>query len=197
MPQFNVEYDPVFVAMTNSIKASIIAARTALPNKMDQLTSHVLTELGLSIKQQSVISYMLNEDVDLDELINYIVTNKTQSNRPKKVLYHISKDKLKVIFQTLIKEKLIKANNTWQIITYWLEKNCEGWTGGKNSQFKRLKDVLEGVAVLPKRAFKTHNPDDLDEVLNNPEGKMGRFHNSAIMRLKQLCEESRNNTKTA
>lgn len=192
MPKFNVEHDLNFDAQTAVIDAVINAMHLACPGKRDQLIGYVFTKLGLSIEQQSVISYMLNGDIEPSEVLSFVRKRKEiQAMTGEKKKLKISNEKLKAIFKTLVKEKLIKAANTWQFITYWLEKNCEGWTGGKMSQSKHLQEVMGEDMTIPSRAFKTHIPDDLKEVMENPNGKKGRFHNAAIMRLKQLCEEVR------
>lgn len=192
MPKFNVEHDLNFDAQTAVIDAVINAMNLACPGKRDQLMGYVFAKLGLSIEQQSVISYMLKGDIDPSEVMSFVRKRKESlAMKGEKKKLCISNDRLKTIFKILVKEKLIKAANTWQFITYWLEKNCEGWTGGKSSQSRHLQEVLGEDMTLPTRAFKTHSPKDLKEVMENPNGKMGRFHSAAIMRLKQLCEEVR------
>lgn len=191
MPKFNVEHDWIFEAQTGSVISAIKAAQAACPEKMDQLLSYVFTHLGLTMQQQGVISLMLDERISADEIIAIVQARESQNPLPKKEKMKISKERLKSIFRILIKENLIKAANTWQFITYWLEKNCEGWTGEKGTQSKHLQDVLGEDIILPTRAFKTHDPSNLRKVMENPNGKLGRFHSAALMRLKQLCEEVR------
>lgn len=198
MPKFNVENDPVFNALAASVKAAIIAAKEARPNKLEQLMGHVFTELGITMKQQSVISYMMNGDVDADELLGVIVSRKN-SAKPKgeKRKYKISNEKLKSFFQTLLKEDLIRAKRAWQIISYWLEQHCEGWTGNKGTQIKRLKGLLMGVIDFPAKAFSTHNPNELNSVLTDPEGKLGKLYYDTIKRLEELCLEDDENMMSA
>lgn len=198
MLRFQVEPDPIFDASIASIDASINAAKVACPSKTDQLMSHVLTQLGLSMEEQTVISYMRNGNISSHE-IEAMIRDKRISinNKSAKKKMQITTSQLKEIFMKIKKEGKIRAANTWQYFTYWLEKNCEGWTGGKLTQEKHLRDVVNGEIEIPKRAFRTHNPQDLKSMLDDPNGKTGSYHYAAVARLQELCIEVSENSKIA
>lgn len=189
MPKFNVEYDSNFDAQTALLNAAFHAAKLACSDNWEQLVNRVLAFLGFSPEEISAINIIHRGEVTLGDIMVLAHKRESKDSEKETPLMEIPDDKMKEILLTIHDRKLIKADNTWQFICYWLARHCKEWSGGTKSQKKRLQDLLGEDLTLPKRAFGTHIPSNLDAVLSDPLGKMGSYHYDAIMLLKALCEE--------
>ncbi|MCQ2242794.1 MAG: hypothetical protein MJZ32_00895 [Bacteroidaceae bacterium] len=187
MSIFEIEDDKTYKHAENAISLAFDAVGLVDPRKRDQLLSVVFSNLKLDMETQAAILHLINGDVSAIEINMLAYNNKKSEHEEHKRKLAIPAEKLKEIITTIYNENLINHKTTWMYIIYWLAINCEGWTGGLSTQVARLKDLLEGIVNISISTKKTFNPKELKEVINNPEGKLGKFHYATIKRLEELC----------
>lgn len=190
MSKFEIVNDKTYDHAENAINLAFDAISLVDPRKRDQLQSFVLSRLKLDIETQAAILHLINGDVSAIEINKLAYNNKNTGHQEAKRKLSIPAEKLNEIITTIYNEKLIKYKTTWMFIIYWLADNCEGWTGGLSTQISRLKSVLKGIVNISISTKKTFNPKELREVIDNPNGKLGKNHYATIKRLEELCVES-------